>query len=31
MDVRDMSLFPDESFDGVIDKGIITPFNANFV
>jgi len=22
MDVRDMSLFPDESFDGVIDKGI---------
>lgn len=23
MDVRDMSLFPDESFDSVIDKGKI--------
>jgi hypothetical protein len=22
MDVRDMSLFPDESFDSVIDKGL---------
>lgn len=23
MDVRDMSFFPDESFDGVIDKGTL--------
>ena len=31
MDVRDMSFFPDESFDAVIDKGIIPPLSLDLL
>ncbi|KAJ6948392.1 methyltransferase-like protein 13 isoform X3 [Populus alba x Populus x berolinensis] len=31
MDVRDMSFFPDESFDAVIDKGIIHPLSLDLL
>ena len=31
MDVKDMSFFPDESFNCVIDKGIVLPFINAFL
>ncbi len=31
MDVRDMSFFPDESFDSVIDKGMVFPFSLDAI
>lgn len=31
MDVRDMSFFPDESFDSVIDKGMALSFHLHII